>query len=241
MNTLPPPAVNIPPPDCHMASNKKLQYKFYCWQLSTMAEWIHITDTSITFPDAMLVWYQLKIFAKRPLDTLTGTLHALPQFHQQNVRYMTVFSHILCNSYSSYHFTLCRLTQLWNKHIIVPSSVLNMMSILLMILHTLPKPTLPCWNPWICSRFLATSNGYTKVLAQTPAKEPHRREPDPDKYTYSSSPLFCCTVANNRDWYNAKCLELLKNWTAVRKNAPKCHSVRQEPCSYESSELPTHP
>ena len=121
------------------------------------------------------------------------------------------------------------------------NTMFNMMSVLLLMLHTLPKPTRPCWNPWIWSRFLAISSGYTKVLAQIPAKEPHRREPVPDKYTYSSSSLFCCTVAN-RNGYNVECSETpditaREKWTAVRNNLPNYYSVHHETCSNKPSEL----
>jgi len=33
----------------------------------------------------MLVWYQFKIFAKRPVEILTGTFHGVIHFLQQHV------------------------------------------------------------------------------------------------------------------------------------------------------------
>jgi hypothetical protein len=33
----------------------------------------------------MLVWYQFKIFAKRPVEILTGTFHGVTQFLQQHI------------------------------------------------------------------------------------------------------------------------------------------------------------
>jgi hypothetical protein len=108
----------------------RLQYKVYCWQLWTTVEWIHRTDTSVTFPNAVLVWYKFKIFTKGPVEILIGTFHGVTQFLQQNVLHnlklcnmscitsnyaITIFFHILCNSHSSYHCMLRRLSLSYSK------------------------------------------------------------------------------------------------------------------------------
>jgi hypothetical protein len=77
----------------------RLQYKFYCWQPWMAVKWIHSTDTSVTFPNAMLVYYQFKIFTERPVEILTGTFHAVTKFLQQHA----LHNFKLCHNYLLTH------------------------------------------------------------------------------------------------------------------------------------------
>ena len=144
-------------PDGHTPSKTWLQYKFSCWQLWMANEWIHRTDTSITFPNAMLIWYQFKIFTKRPVEILTRTFHGVTHFLQQHALHNLKLCHNYCLPYPLQFIFIVQFHATYSNNCIKQITV--QMSVLLLMLRTLPKPTLPCWNPWIWSRFLATSNG----------------------------------------------------------------------------------